>query len=316
MAEVAVGKRIKISKIQQHMMLAALGTSLVFGVSLVFSIFFIKYISFNSKVIAKEDESISNYYKAIKNAGVCVPTNKDGKFSDKDLKACRPKDIDVASIPGTLRYNVLVNMTENNDLESVARDSQKNCYDNKGKKIDFNTQYEQAKSDEERAEKLYMVKMCSSLRVIPDALPASQNESALLSSVNQIFLLSGVQPESLAPNTSGEVSPIADIEVIPVAVSIEADVYKTTGLLQNLERSIRSFSFRTATITWKSSDEAGQEDKLELSAQALAFYTNEIKASEKTETVYASKDAKKSGGSGSSKTIDDVVEEKTGVKQK
>ena len=46
--EVAVGKRIKIDKTKQQIMLLVLGASLVFGVCLVFSVFFIKYINFNT----------------------------------------------------------------------------------------------------------------------------------------------------------------------------------------------------------------------------------------------------------------------------
>lgn len=313
MAEVAVAKRIKINKIQQQMMLAVLGASLVFGVAVVFSIFFIKYIKFNMTVIDEKDKSISNYYTTIKNVGICIPKNKDGKFSDADLKACDPNSIDVASIPNTLRYNIMINMSEDNSLESVARDVQKNCYGSDGKKIDFAKLYQQAESEEDRAAQLNMLKLCSSLRVIPDALPSSQNEEALLSSMNQIFLLTGVQPESLAPNSSGDVSPVSGIEVIPVAVSYEDNVYNTTKLLQNLEKSIRSFSFRSATITWKKeSNDAGEDapdSKLELSAQALAFYTKQITATETTKTIYASKEAKKSGGSTGIKTIDDVVDE-------
>ena len=119
MAEAAVGKRIKISKMQQHMMLAALGTSLVFGVSLVFSIYFMKYIIFNTTVIDEKDKSISNYYTAIKNVGICTTKNKDGKFSDKDLKKCNPESIDADELPGTLRNNVLIGMTE--EITTLSR---------------------------------------------------------------------------------------------------------------------------------------------------------------------------------------------------
>ena len=144
MAEVAVGKRIKISKIQQQMMLAALGTSLVVGAALVFSVFFVKYIVFNTTIIKEKDEAISNYYKAIKNVGICTTKNKEGKFSDTDLEKCDPDAIDVADIPGTLRHNVLVNMTKNNNLESVARDNQlESCYDTDGNKRDFQKLYEE-----------------------------------------------------------------------------------------------------------------------------------------------------------------------------
>ena len=318
MAEAAVGKRIKISKIQQHMMLAALGTSLVFGVSLVFSIYFIKYISFNTKVINEKDLAITNYYTAIQNVGICTTNNKDGKFSDKDLKECNPEAINAEELPGTLRNNVLVGMTENNnDLESVARDSQSSCYDGNNRKIDFSKQYKEATTEQARENAFYMLKMCSSLRVIPDALPASKNDVALLSSFNQIFLLSGLEPESLAPSKNSEMSPVQGLETIPITVSITDNVTNTTKLLQNLEKSIRSFSFRTAMITWKEETEEGQ--KLELAAQALAFYTERITASENQKTLYASKDAKKkkqsSGGSGT-QTVDDVIEDKTGMDTK
>ena len=309
MVEVAVGKRIRITKIQQQMMLAVLGASLVLGAALVFSIFFMKYIIFNTTVIKEKDTAIGNYCRAIKNVGICKTKNKDGKFSDADLKKCNPEAIDVEEIPGTLRYNVLVNMTKNNNLESVARDNQlESCYDKDGAKRDFRKLYEEAESEEERSANLKMIKLCSSLRVIPDALPATQNREALLSSVNHIFNMSGVTPKALAPNRSSEVSPINGIEVIPVSVSYEGDVFQTTKLLQNFEKSIRAFSFRNATITYKSADKSGYSlmakptDKLQLSAQAQAFYTNEIRASETTNTIYASKEAKTATGKTNTKS--------------
>ena len=309
MAEVAVGKRIKISKIQQQMMLAALGTSLVIGAALVFSIFFVKYIVFNTTIIKEKDEAISNYYKAIKNVGICTTKNKEGKFSDTDLEKCNPDAIDVADIPGTLRHNVLVNMTKNNNLESVARDNQlESCYDTDGNKRDFQKLYEEATSDDERSANLKMIKLCSSLRVIPDALPATQNREALLSSVNNIFNLSGVAPNALAPNRASEPSPITGIEVIPVSVTYEGNVFQTTKLLQNFEKSIRAFSFKSATIAYKSANNSGYtmsaraNDKLQLSAQAHAFYTNEIRASETTKTIYATKEAQKATNKNKTKT--------------
>ena len=290
MAEAAVGKRIKITKIQQQMLLAALGTSLVFGVSIVLSIFFVKYIIFNSKVIAEKDVSIENYYKAIANVGVCKKT-ANGKYSDKDLEKCIPTSIDVNDLPGTLRYNVLINTTYNRDLESVARDNQvKECYDANDRKIDFVKQYEAAQTDTERAEKLYYITMCSSLRVIPDALPSRKNDAALLSSINKIFDITGFEPEGLAPNKTSQASPIAGLQIIPVSISVKKDAADTTRLLQNMERSIRAFSFQTAKITWYGEDEG--KPMLDLSAQAFAFYTDKVEASESVHTIYASKEAK------------------------
>jgi hypothetical protein len=292
MAEAAVGKRIKISKIQQQMLLAALGTSLIFGVSLVFSIFFIKYIVFNTKVISEKDTSINNYYTAIKNVGVCKPT-ANGKYSDKDLENCDPKNIDAVELPGTLRYNVLVDMTNNVNLESVARDTLSKCYDGDGNKYNFVDMYRKAETDKEREKWLGYIKQCSSLRVIPDALPSVHNDAALLSSINKIFLLSNLEPEGLSPSRSSESSPVPGLEILPVSVSVKENAMTTTRLLQNLENSIRSFSFQSAKISW--SGEVDGESKLDLSAQAYAFYTNQVNASESTKTIYASKDAKTKG---------------------
>lgn len=293
MAGVSVGKRIKISKIQQHMMLAILVASLVFGVSLVLSIYFVKYIMFNTKVIDEKDAAITTYYEAISNVGICTDSNKDNKYSEKELKECNPKEIKAEDVPGTLRNNVLVKMQENEDLESVARTDptdEVSCYEN-GKKRDYVELYQNAEYDEQREEYFSKMKLCSSLRVVPDALPSVQNQEALLSSMNQIFLLSGIEPESLSPSNSVSTSPITGLEVIPINVSVKKDIGTTTRVLENLEKSIRSFYFTNAMISWKSG--MGEDIELELSAQALAFYTNKVQAATTEKTIYASPEAKK-----------------------
>ncbi len=307
-----VGKKIKISKIQQQILLAVLGTSLIFGVSLVFIIFLFKYIKFNVTVISEKDAAIKSYYSAIKNVGICKDKNNDGRFTDKDLKECQPNEINVADIPNTLRHNVLIGMAENTALESVARDSLKSCFDSSGKKIDFSKLYLESKTDEERAQRFYMLKVCSSLRAIPDSLPANKNVAALLASINQIFLLSGFQPESLAPSSAGEVSPIKGIEVIPITLSIEKDIRQTTKVLENLERSIRMLSINSATISWHGNEKGNTI--LKLNAQAQAFYTKQVEATETTKTVYASKEARRVHSNAGSKnnaikTVDDVVDQ-------
>lgn len=304
MAEVAVGKRIRINKLQQQIMLAVLGASLAFGVCLVLVIFLTKFIIFNTKVISEKDKAIDSYYGAIKNVGICIDNNKDGKYTDNELDKCQPNEIDVADIPGTLRYNVLVNMTENNALESVARDSHSDCYDTSGNKIDFGKRYDDATTDEEREHNMYMFKVCSSLRVIPDALPASYNAEALMSSVNKIFLISGLQPDGLMPDSGGAsfsnngVSLVA----IPITLTVKQPATKAQALLDNFYKSIRLFSFKSANYKWS--------NQLEVSATGEAYYTNQVKASETTKTVYASKEARKQASGNAAlvnNTVDDVV---------
>lgn len=291
MAEVSVGKRIKINKMQQQMMLAVIGTSLAFGVCLVLSVYFIKLINFNSKVITAKNESIKNYYTAIKNVGICVDDNNDGKYTDVELAKCDPNAIDVTTISNTLRYNTMVTMANNTDLESVARDAQKDCYDSNGKKNDYTEVYRNATTTEERDNALYMMRKCSALRVIPDALPSSQNKEALLASLNQLFYTAGWEPESLSPGSGSTASPVSGLLAMPVSLSVKTDTATTLKVLQSIEKSIRPFIISSARISWSGDNALGSQN-LELTASAVAFYTSPVSVSETTKTVYASKGAK------------------------
>lgn len=286
----AIAKRLKISKTQQETLLIALVTATILGVCGVLMVFFGKYIDFNGKVIAAKDEAIVSYEATIKNVGLCVDKNRDGKFTDDELDKCNPDAIDSATVPNTLRYNVMVNMANNKDLESVARDSSADCYDKNGEKIDWQKKFDDTDNDEEQAKYLSMLKMCSALRVIPDALPAQANEEALMSSLNQIFIISNWEPEALSP--SGSVSPsTSGISTIPVSLSVEANTSTTMKVLDNIEKSIRTFDLQTATISWSNNN------YLTLRSQGSAYYTQDSDIVESTKTVYASNDAKKKAGS-------------------
>lgn len=304
MAAKAVGKRFRISKLQQQMMLAVLGASLVLGVSIVFSIHLIKHMRFNAKVISSRDEAIENYGLAIKNVGICKDKDGDGKISDKELKDCNPQVIDVTSIPGTLRYNVMVNMAKNTDLESVGRNSQKQCYDDNHKRIDFTAAYSKSTTDDERSYNLKMMKMCSALRAIPDALPAQKNDEALLASLNQIFLLSGFEPEQLAPGTNYKQSKVIGVSTIPIALTVKRSEAETMSIISNIERSIRAFSIGSAQIKWGSNASDGSS-KLDLLAQGVAYYSAETNVQEKMEVVRAKDDKKKKSGASNAKKTND-----------
>ena len=285
----AVSKRVKISKTQQQMLLIALVAATLMGVFMVLIVFFAKYISFNGKVISAKDNAIVGYEKTIKNVGLCKDTNNDGKYSDDELAKCNPESVDSASLPGTLRYNVMVNMANNVNLESVARNSQANCFDENGDKINWQEKFDNTDNEKEQAEYLSMLKMCSALRVIPDAMPAQANEEALMSSLNQIFLISQWEPESLSP--SGEVdSENSGLATIPISLSVESSAEKTLTVLNNIERSIRTFDIQSATISWSN------KDFLTLDAQGVAYYTEDSGLRESTETVYATDNAKKKTG--------------------
>ena len=282
----AVEKRAKISKTQQQTLMISLITAIVVGVCGVLAVFFGKYIGFNKKVIAAKDSAIVDYEETIKNVGLCTDKNRDGKFSADELKNCNPDSLDSAGLMGTLRYNVLVNMAKNTDLESVARDSQRDCYDNTGKKIDWQKKFDGTEDDEEQSKYMAMLKMCSALRVVPDALPAQMNEEALMSSLNQVFILSNWEPESLSP--SGEsASQVSGINTIPISLVVETSTDKTMTVLGNIEKSIRTFDIKSANIAWSNNG------FLTIKGQGVAYYTEDAGIIETTEAVYASDAAKK-----------------------
>lgn len=285
----AVEKRQKISKAQKQILFTIGGTAVFVGVCIVLISYCMRLIGYNSRVIDAKDTSISNYSNTIKNVGVCKVSGS-GVISDDELKKCTPNTYLSDSLTGTLRYNVMVKTAENEDLESVARPLQAACYKD-GKKINFKELYdnaeEEAKKDAEKdvdtlkANYLDMMKACSALRAIPDALPAQKNTEALLASLDRLFDIADWQPSGLSPNSSSSRSPYKGVSALPVSLSVEANSEKTLSVLSTIERSIRTFDITSATIEWIG------EDTLKLGASARAYYTGEQSLTQKTVTVYA-----------------------------
>ncbi len=281
----AVAKRAKISKAKQSMMIITLVGALTVGVCVVLIIHFFKYIQFYGKVINKKDDAITAYEKTITSIGLC-PKPKGEHYTDEELSKCNPNSYTPSS--GTLRSNVTDVMAYNTDLESVARDAGADvCYDDSGNKINYQELLKTVSDEEERARYLSLLKVCSSLRVIPDALPGGKNVEALLASLNQIFVISGWEPESLAPSEGAEKASIDGVEAIPVTLSIESTPENTMKVLTNIEKSIRTFDIMNAAIEW-----AGDE-RLTLQAQANAYYAKDSGVVESDVVEYATKEAKK-----------------------
>lgn len=278
----AVGKRVLISKAQQWTMLEVLIASLVLGTCIVFAIFLIKYIKFNTKVISEKNEAIAEYDETIRNVGVCADKDKNGRLSDKELQDCNPNSVSLNDVPNSLRYNVFQAMAQNHYLESVARQRNENCYSENGERIDFNKLYEATDDESLRQQYLQAAKICSALRVIPDALPAQKNTEALMSSLNQVFIVTGIEPERLAPRDDVFVSEIPGIGAIPVTMRLEGWDASVMLALNNIERSIREFDITEATIEWMN---AG----LSLNISANAYYLSEDLEIEQVKTVDAKK---------------------------
>lgn len=288
----AAEKRAKIAKAKKVIMGIVLMASLALGLCLVLAIHFIKYINFNSEVISAKDKAIKNYEQTIQNIGICGKP-KGSNYTIEELKKCSPNTLSSSSLAGTLRYAVMEEVANNTDLESVARESDEDCYTADGDKIDYKSRYEKEEDEEKKAYYLGMVKMCSSLRVIPDAIPSKKNVEALLASLNQIFIVSNWDPESLSPYDDEEESPYEGVGVIPLSLGIESSSVQAMKVLLNMEKSIRTFDITSATVEWQA------EDEIALQAKALAYYIEDVGVKETQQTVYASKEARKAANSGS-----------------
>lgn len=282
----STGKRLMISKAQQYTMLEVLGASLILGTCMVVSLFLFKYIRFNTEIITEKGAAINEYDETIRNIGVCKDADKNGKLSNKELDDCNPGEVSLNDVQGSLRYNVIDKMAENEDLETVARKREEDCYDADGKKIDFYDLYEKTDDDLEKQQYLQLTKICSALRVIPDALPAQKNTEALMASVNQIFLLSNWEPETLSPRDDVALTNIAGVGVIPTTLRIEGSDGVTLTTLANLERSIRDFDVTSAVFEWTNSG-------ISMQASANAYFLDQDDELETTRTVYASKKARR-----------------------
>ena len=280
--EIAIGKRAKISEAQQYMIMAVLVAGIFLGVAIALTTHFIKRIAFNSKVIAEEEASIAAYSNVIKNTGVCK-SPKGNIYTESELSSCDPESIETSEIPGTLRANILEDLAANKTLNSVPKDEDISCTNPDTNKnytyADLNKIYRDARGADQLTAASQLIKKCSALRVIPDALPAYRNEEALLSSLNKIFIISGWLPESISPGGSNSSSESEGLSQISVNLSVEADSATTMRVLDNIEHSIRDFEVERATIEW------GGDNTLLLSAQANAFHTTESSITESTKTI-------------------------------
>ncbi|MBQ2660646.1 hypothetical protein IJF93_01045 [Candidatus Saccharibacteria bacterium] len=282
--EVAISKRLKISEAQQYIILSVLGASIFLGAAIALVLHSVQEISYNTKVIMAQEESIAAYSKVIETIGVCEQPKGDIYTTD-ELKNCDPDSIEVSSIPGTLRANILEGLASNEALNSVSKQTDSECINpSTGKNYTYkelNEKYQKAEGTTELNSATQLIKSCSALRVIPDALPDHKNEEALLASLNKLFLESGWEPESLSPSGTFSVANIGtNLNVVSVNLAVESNTATTMRVLNNIERSIREFDIQGATIEW------GGDDALIVNAQATAYYMKPVSiSSEESSTL-------------------------------
>lgn len=282
----ALAKVDRIAEARQYSLIAVFGASIFFGVGIAMVVHFVNQISFNATVLAEENETIVTLSDTIKNIGVCTAP-KGKTYTDEELRKCSPNDLDASSVPGTLRSNILQNMAANAALNSVPKQDLSYCVNastNKnytyGELNDFYTEAVESGDSQAIAATTELIQICSALRVIPDALPGYRNEEALLSSLNRIFIMSDWEPEGLSPAGTYENATFGNnLYQIPFQLSVDADTATTMSVLNNIERSIREFDVRRATIEWSS------ESSLTLNSELTAYYTLPSAVSTETKVV-------------------------------
>lgn len=285
--EIAISKRIKISEAQKYMILAVLGASIFLGVAISLVSHFVNKISFNTSVIMEEEKSIANYSNALKDTGACK-SPKGIVYTAEELKNCDPNSVEVSEVPDTLRANILEGLASNRALNSVPKEGDSSCTNpSTGKNYTYKELskiYQEANGSEELSAASQLIKSCSALRVIPDALPAFRNEEALLASLNKLFNISNWEPESISPGGDTESTDSTSVLYpMSVGLSIDADSSTTMTVLSNIERSIREFDISSATIEW------GGNNSLQLQARATAYYTNKAAFTESEKTMTETK---------------------------
>lgn len=282
--EIAIAKRAKISKAQQNMLLAVFGTSVILGVGIALTKHFITQISFNTKVIMAEEESIAAYSDIIKNIGICKSPS-GSVYSYTELEDCNPDNIKTTEVPNTLRSEILEKIAANKALNSVPKETNSACIDplyGKNYTLErLNEIRKEANNSTELTAANRLIIGCSALRIIPDALPAFKNEEALLASLNKIFIESDWQPESISPSGSSVLPNTASVGLNTIPVSLSADdagAGVITNIFSNIDRSIREFDINSLNIEWK-------EGKLSFNGQATAYYMDESSIVETTKTI-------------------------------
>ena len=250
--EVAIKKRAMIDSATQTMLLAVCLASIALGCALVLSIYFTKWIVFNTKVIAEKGMVIEDF-KTVQNNIRTLTANVD-------------------------------ELADNENLEVVARVRENRCTALGGGAIDTTNNLE-------------LSRICSALRVIPDALPSTQNNEAVYASLNKLFLETKneggtpVEPEYIGSGNEDVygLNLPAGLNATPVALLIENTAFTTRAVLDTVERSIRNYDILKAMITWRRSGEEGSvlTDMIELRGNAVAYYTDAMVVTLKTKTIYA-----------------------------
>ena len=245
---VALAKRAKIDSAQRNMFVAVALASIILGVTIVGSIYLVRLFVFNNNVSAVKDEVIDEYKKAQSSL-----TELTGKVSE---------------------------LAKNERLEVVARSRSRYCENNAAmEEADGETSF--------AVQNIELARTCSSLRVIPDALPAVVNLDS--SRASMIVLLdssndgNGVEAESVTGGMTvinGAMLGVTNVGGLMTSISLRDDATRVRDAMDTIESSIRNYDITSATITWSG-------DLIELKATYTSYYSGTADIQKSTKIICA-----------------------------
>ncbi len=269
---VALAKWMKIDKAQRNMLVAVCCASIVLGVTIVGVVYFIKVIGFNATLL-DEKGKIAKDYKTIQGNLRTLSSSVDELTTNENLEVvARTRS---SSCP-------------NEDDEVVAEDSEENAED---------TEKEETKADTQSVE---VRRTCTSLRVIPDALPSKSNQEATLASMNQLLIWSdpSLQIETIGSGSSSssyyEGENDGSLKSLDASIMLSDSSGKIYRALDVVERSIRNFDITSATISF--SDDDRNSGSIDLNATYKAYYADARKINTSSKKICADKNSKKCSG--------------------
>ncbi|MCQ2570944.1 MAG: hypothetical protein MJ154_01705 [Candidatus Saccharibacteria bacterium] len=269
---VAFAKWAKIDSAQQKMFLAVCGTSILLGITIVSIVYFAKVITFNGTLISEKDKIIKDY----------------------------------TSIQNSLKNisEEVNDLSNNENLEAVARTRAADC----AKYLDqfTNSSDEEESNDTEEAivDEIELARVCSALRVIPDAIPSKENVEATLASLNQLLLWSDgtIKIDGISGNDADEVGfkddagNVVTTSLKPIGASLSLDdtSNKVRSALDTIENSIRNYDIASASISF--SGDSTTSETIEFHATFRAYYSDTINIEKKSKKVCADQTSEKCTG--------------------
>ena len=261
----SVLKILKITKAQRTMFVTVCLASIAVGITFVLSVYLVKVISFNGKLLTQK--------------GYVVDALKQDQSN-------------LESLAGQIS-----DLTKNENLESVARTrTVTDCSGFYG--IDMSL--EGVKTEEE----VEKVRRCSSLRVIPDAMPATSANISLddVDTTTRIQLglimdkagvdLSADSESAVSledtgysggsmSSTSGSI--LEPYSMLEANINIEGDLSKMKTFLSIIDKTIRNFDLQQATIEMPTDG----SNNFNFTGSYYTYYTNPVDLQIQKRTICA-----------------------------